>query len=349
MQFHFPGLLGVSSSRVVRPRLPVNPVVLAALALLSPLAVSPAAAWGGAGTAAMPGIAETPAARPAGLAGAYTALGAGPSAVGINPALVARDTVTSYEGSVRAGINRVGAVAWSFPATGGQWAVSATYVDYDAVVAIDENQAGQGIIRPFNLYPAVTYARAFGDRLHAGGTVKFARETLGEFEGSTAALGAGFDAGVRYQAARNLGLGLAVTNVGRRFSGYFDGDDSRGGLPAVVRAGAVYTPRGKRPLVLAADVDLPWHAAPRASLGAEYTVLPEWVLRAGTRWSTEDIRNLYGEIDPNAGVEERGGEAVKIAVGTTVKVGPVSVDYAAQWWNDLGLVHALTVAWSTGR
>lgn len=349
MRFHFSGPVIAARGRgALRPR----PLLLSGLTLaaaLSPLLAGTAAAWGGAGTAAMPGIAESPAARPAGLAGAYTALGSGPSAVGFNPALVARDTFTTYQGSVRAGLNRVGAVAWSFPAVGGQWAVSATYVDFESVVHTDENQGVVGTLKPFNLYPAVTYARALGDRLHAGATVKLARETLGDFEGSTAALGAGFDAGLRYQAARNVGFGLAVTNVGRRFNGYFEGDESRGGLPAVVRAGAVYQPRGRRHLTLAADVDLPWHSAPRASLGAEYAVLPEWVLRAGTRWSAEDVRNVAGLIDPNAGLEERGGEAVKLAAGTTVQVAGVAVDYAAQWWRELGLVHALSVAWSVGR
>lgn len=294
-------------------------------------------------------ISQIPAARPGGLAGAYTALGTGPSAVGINPAGVGRDSATVYQGAVRPGLSRIGGVGWSFPAAGGQWAVSATYVDYQEILETDENQIIQGTLKPFNLYPAVTYARALGDRWHVGTTVKLAHETLGEFEGSTAAYGAGLDAGLHYQAARNLALGLAVTNLGRQFTGYFEGDDRRGSLPTVVRAGAAYQPRGRRQLVFVADVDVPWHASPVATIGAEYAVMPEWALRAGTRWSAEDARNLLGVIDPNADIEERGGEAVKLAAGTTVKVGPVAVDYAAQWWRELGIVHALSVSWTVGR
>jgi hypothetical protein len=29
-----------------------------------------------------------------------------------------------------------------------------------------------------------------------------------------------------------------------------------------------------------------------------------------------------------------------------VRVGSASVDYAAQWWRELGLVHSLTIAWT---
>lgn len=326
--------------------------VAVVVAIAGPL---PAGAWGGedAGTAAMPSVALVPAARPGGLAGAYAALGEGPSALGLNPAGLARDSATVYLGSVRPDMARTGAVAVAFPGggvfAGGQWAVSATYVDYDEVLALDENQNAQGTLKPYNLYPAVSYARRLGERLRVGATAKLAHETLGDFEGSTPAWGAAVDVGVHYQAARGLALGAALTNAGRQFTGHYEGDERRGALPAALRAGAAWQPRGRRQLVLVAEAEAPLHAAPSAALGGEYTVRPEWVVRAGTRWSSEDVRNLMGQIDPNAGIDERGGEAVKLAGGTTVNVGPVSVDYAAQWWRELGVVHALTVAWSMGR
>jgi hypothetical protein len=319
---------------------------MAALVLVTALADhARAAAPGEPGAAAMPAIAEAAAARPAGLAGAHTALGVGPSALGVNPAGLARDTGVVYQGSLRAHLTRSGAVAWSFPAMGGQWAVSATYVDYDVLTETDENMNVLGTLRPFNLYPAVTYARALGEHLHVGGTFKLAHETLGAFEGATSAWGAGLDAGLQYQMARNLTVGAAVTNIGRQFSGYYEGDTRRGILPLAVRGGVAYQPRGNRQLTLVADAVAPWHASPYVALGAEYAVMPEWTVRGGTRWSGDDVRNLVGVIDPNAGIEERGGEAVKLAAGTTVQVGPVAVDYAAQWWRELGVVQSLTVSW----
>ncbi len=327
---------------------PVSPVAALLFVILMP-DIAPAAAPGEPGAAAMPAIAEASAARPAGLAGAHTALGEGPSVLGVNPAGLARDSGVVYQGSLRAHLTRMGAVAWSFPATGGQWAVSATYVDYDVLTQTDADRNVLGTLRPFNLYPAVTYARALGENLHAGGTFKLAHETLGAFDGATSAWGAGFDAGVQYRMARNLVAGAAVTNIGRQFTGYYEGDTRRGVLPLAVRGGLAYQPRGNRQLTLVADAVAPWHASPYAAVGAEYAVLPEWSVRGGTRWSVDDVRNLVGVIDPNAGLEERGGEAVKLAAGTTVQVGPVAVDYAAQWWRELGVVQSLTVSWHARR
>jgi hypothetical protein len=319
-------------------------MLLLAVALSSPAAFAQYSE--GSGTAAMPAIAAVPSARPSGMAGAVTALELGSQSVGSNPAGLAREQGTVYSGSVRPDMTRLGAVSVAFPAFGGRVAVGAGYADYDAIPAVDENNVGQGTLRPFSLYPSATYARTLGAQWRWGATVKLARETLGDFEGSTAALGAGFDAGVQYQpSARGPGFGASVTNVGRRFSGYFEGDDSRGALPGAARAGITYQPPRNRQLLLAADLELPFHDAPALALGGEYRVLPEWGLRAGTRWNRDDFRNLAGWLDPNAGIDERGGEALKLAGGTSVRVGPVSVDYAAQWWRELGLVHALTVSW----
>gem|GEM_PF-1883654 len=333
--------------------MPARHLLCAALSLGLPATVL---AWGGegAGTAAMPSVALNPAARPGGLAGAYAALGSGPSSIGLNPAGLATDSTMVYLGSVRPDLARTGAIAVSFPGapgwgwfSDGQWAVSATYVDFDEILATDENGNAQGLVKPYNLYPAVSYARRVGDRVRAGATVKLAHETLGDFEGSTPAWGAGVDVGMQFQASRALTFGASVTNAGRQFSGYFEGDETRGSLPLAARVGAAWQPRGRRPLTLVAEAEAPLHAAPSLALGGEFAVRPEWVVRGGTRWSSEDVRNALGEIDPNAGIEEQGGEAVKIAGGTTVRIGPIAVDYAAQWWRELGIVHALTLSWTS--
>jgi hypothetical protein len=303
----------------------------------------------GPGGASLAAIAIVPAARPAGLAGAYSAIGSGSTTIGINPAGLVRESGRVYSGSARPDMTRVGAVTYAFPALEGRFAVGAAYVDYDQILATDENMSVQGTLRPYSLYPSVTYARGHGEgeSWRWGATLKLARETLGDFEGSSPAYGAGFDAGVQYQPARrNLGFGASLTNIGRQFSGHFEGDNARGSLPGAARAGVFYQPQGQRQLVLAADLEAPFHAAPALALGGEYRMIPEWLLRAGTRWSRDDLHNVLGWIDPNAGIVERGGEALKLAAGTTLQMGPVSVDYAAQWWRDLGIVHALTVAWS---
>jgi hypothetical protein len=273
-------------------------------------------------------------------------LAEGSSAIGINPAGLSRESGQNFSGSVRPDMVRVGSVAYSRPAYGGQLAVSASYVDYDDILGTDENQNVTGTLHPYSLYPALTYARAEGERWRWGTTLKVAHETLGDFEGSHSAFGAGIDAGVQYQpAVRNVGFGASVTNLGRKFTGQTDGDES-GPLPGMVKGGLFYHPRGRKQLAIVADVEVPFYSPAVVALGAEYRVLSEWELRAGTRWDYNDIHNLYGWLNPSAGIHERGGEAVKLAAGTTVKVGPVGVDYAAQWLQSLGIVHSLTVAWA---
>jgi hypothetical protein len=322
------------------------PRFAATLAVVLALCAQAWPQFSSAGTAEMTGIAQVAAARPAGLAGAYSALADDASGIGINPAGLARESGQHFSGSVRPDLARVGSVAYTRPAYGGRLALSASYVDYDEIVATDENQNVTGTLRPFSLYPAVSYARALGERWRWGTTVKAAHESLGDFEGSRPAWGAALDAGIQYQpAVRNLGFGASVVNLGRKLNGH-TGTDGTGPLPGMVKGGVFYHPRGRRQLALVADVELPFYSAPVLALGGEYRVLSEWELRAGTRWDSDDMRNLYGWLNPSADTGERGGEAVKLAAGTTVRVGPVGVDYAAQWWRELGIVHSLTVAWS---
>lgn len=295
------------------------------------------------GTADMAGVRVISAPRPTGLGGAYTALAEGADGIGINPAGLARETGRHYTGSVRANLVRVGSVAYSQEGAGGRLAFSASYVDFGEIPGTDESGASGGTLRPFSLYPAVSYARVHGERWRWGATFKLAQETLGDFEGSRYALGAAGDAGVQYQpAARNVGFGAAVTNVGPKFRGHVEGDDA-GMLPAAARVGMFYHPRGKQ-LALALDAEAPLHGVPALALGAEYRVIPEWQVRAGTRWDYHDFKNAYGWINPSANLEERYGEAVKLAAGTTVRIGPVDVDYAAQWLRDLGFVHSLGIS-----
>lgn len=320
-----------------------------ALAALLALGAPCAAQWAGEpGDAGFDAIAVVPAARPAGLAGVGAASGAGASAIGINPAGLAREPGTSFTGSVQTGMTRVGSVAYARPLAGGSFAIGAAYLDHGEIAMTDEENVGAGTLRPFNLYPSATYARPMGAEWSWGATLKAGRETLGDFEGARAAYGAGFDAGVQYhpEGRRNIGFGASLTNVGRQLTGYFDGDDRLRPLPGAVRAGVSYQPRARRQVALSADVEAPFHTPLVLALGGEYHVMPEWTLRAGTRWNSEDLRNLRGWIDPNAGIEERGGEATKLAAGTTLRIGPVAVDYAAQWRRELGIVHFVTLAWS---
>ncbi len=318
-----------------------------ALALLLLWSPTRAQLVGEAGEAGMEAIALVAAARPAGLAGAHAAVAEGSSSIGVNPAGLARETGRHFSGSMRPGTFKAGAVAYSTPYAGGRVAFSTSYVDHGEILGVNEFRDGTGLIRPYSIYPGVSYARVEGERWRWGATFKVASETLGDFEDSRTAYGAAVDAGVQYQpAARNIGFGASVTNLGRQLTGHFEGHRGYGPLPTVLRAGAFYQPPANRHLVAIGDVELPFYSAPVLAIGGEYRFSDEWQVRGGTRWSYHDLRNLAGWIDPNAGINERYGDVVKLAGGTTLRVRSATVDYAAQWWRGTGIVHALTLGWA---
>ncbi len=313
---------------------------------------SASAQWlGEPGTEAFPGLSIDASARSAGLAGAACALPEGTESLGDNPAGLVEDRGHAvYRGSVRAQPDGAdaGAVAYAQPwGDRAQIAVGAGYLDYGSIQSLDElgNPTG-ATLRPMSFYPAATYAQRDGEHWRWGATFKMATEYLGDFEGSQAALGMGADVGVQYQpAARNLGFGASLVNVGKKIRGHFAGDADRGGFPTVANAGLFYHPIGQDKVTLTAQAELPFYDAPAAALGCEYRYSPQWTLRAGTRWDVNDVRNILVETG-SVGGAPRYGSAMKAAAGTSLQVGAIGVDYALQWWVDLGFVHTLALSWA---
>jgi hypothetical protein len=303
---------------------------------------------GSIGTEEFPGLQINSEARPAGMAGAYAALAEGTSSIGINPAGLAHLTGSSYSGTVRYAPDAAdgGDVAYARPLSdGSELAISAAYLNYGSIQSLDENGQPLGSLNPFDFYPAVTYARAQGDHVQWGVSLKGAQEYQGNFAGSQNAFGVGADAGVQYHPARNLGVGASVVNLGFKLRGH-SSDEATGSdlLPADFRVGGVIRPQGLEDMSIELDAEAPLYEPMALSLGYEYRVLPEWDLRAGTRWDSNDIRNLLGWLGATQNVET-GGSALKASVGTTLQVGRADVDYALQWWNDLGFVSQLTLTW----
>ncbi len=337
------------------PRQPSLSHVFLHGAFVASLTAAPAySQWlGTPGTESFSGLGLSTAARSAGLAGAACALPDGAASIGVNPAGILGDEGRyRYSGSLRAhpaGAD-AGAVAYSRPAgDGAQFAVSAAYFDYGSEQEFDEQGNATGaLLRPESFYPALTFAHSVGERWRLGASLKLAQEYLGDFQGSQFALGFGADLGVQYQPpARNLGFGIAVTNVGRKVTEHFTGDRNRGYFPGVARAGLFYHPRGMDKTVAVVDAELPFYEAPRASLGFEYRYSQHWGLRLGTRWDANDVNNVLNDIQA-IHTHKRLGSALKAAIGTSLHLGGIDVDYAAQWWNGLGFVHAVTLAWTLG-
>ena len=100
----------------------------------------------GIGTQEFVGIDLVVQARPAGLAGAYVAMGEGTSAIGINPAGLMHETGRDYSGTIRyhPDAANAGAVAYSRPLGGdGRLAFSAAYLNYGTIAGRSEEHTSE--------------------------------------------------------------------------------------------------------------------------------------------------------------------------------------------------------------
>jgi hypothetical protein len=288
-------------------------------------------------------------ARPAGLAGAYTALAQGVDAVGTNPSGVSKmDSGRSISGTMRYHLLGVasGNVTYGYPgSTGRSYAFSAAYVNYGRIAEMDElgNATGKEII-PVSFNPSFTAAGKVSDRIRAGATLKGLSEYLGDFQGSQLAWGWGLDLGMLYQpSVKNIGFGLALLNLGRKEGGHFTGDETGGLLPLSLKGGFYYYPLELPKARLLVDLELPWHDVPLLSGGIEYSYSQYLLLRAGSRIDWTEARHYFLEATDSSPGELQGGNALKLAAGFTVLLGGIAVDYAVQYWDGLSFVHALTL------
>ena len=288
-------------------------------------------------------------ARPAGLAGAYTAMAQGIDAVGYNPAGVAKaGPGRSIAGTLRYHMLDIasGNATYAYPgATGMSYAFSAAYINYGRIDELDEegNASGRKIL-PSSFNPSLTAARKVGENLRFGASLRGLSEYLGDFNGSSVAFGWAIDAGMQYQPnVRNLGFGIAVVNAGRKESPHYVGGDKGGMLPLALKGGMFYFPLDLPKAKVALDLEVPFHESPRVAGGAEYALMPSFTIRAGGKVDWAEADYLAKTITDERPERLRGGIALKGAGGFTFAADDLAVDYAVQYWHGLSWVHALTL------
>lgn len=305
-----------------------------------------------AGTAEFQHLETLISARPAGLAGAYTSLSQGEDAIGYNPAGLSKlESIRSIAATLRYHTVEVtsGSFAYAFPgATGTRYAVSAAYVNYGRIDGLDENGEATGVSHsPKSFNPALTASRKLTDRVRVGATLKGITESLGSFEGARTGLGWGVDAGVLYQpAARNLGFGASLLNLGNKIAPQIEGGETGGLLPVSVKGGFFYYPLELPKGRVAMDVEVPWHDVPRVAGGLEYAYSNALVLRAGTRVTLPEVKYYALKASDQRPGDFDGGSALKATGGLTFQTEGVGLDYATQFWLGLGWVHAITLRYA---
>ncbi len=293
-------------------------------------------------------------ARPAGLAGAYTAVAQGVDAVGYNPAGVSRsEKARTVSGTFRYHFLDVtsGNATYGYPGEGPMsYAFSAAYINYGRIEELDEtgNPSGHKLL-PASFNPSLTAARKVGESIRVGGTLKGVSEYLGDFAGSQLAVGWGVDLGMQYQpSVRNLGFGLALLNLGRKETAHYTGGRTGNLLPASLKGGFFYYPLDLPRAKVVVDAEAPWHDAPRLAMGCEYAVSPGFTARLGSRVDWIEANYYLGKIMNEHPGDLQGGNALKLAGGFSFLADDIGIDYAVQYWYGLSWVHALTLKYAIG-
>ncbi len=264
--------------------------LMAAIALAGALAASSPAAAGDPGEVGMLSLRMGIGAREAAMGGAGVAVSEGAAAVFWNPAnnaLQQRRTDLLLQHQHYLGQFNHEAAAVSHRAGGGVVGLLFSGFYAEELVRRGEDEVGipQGTFRPYDLTFGVSYARAFGESFAAGVTAKFLYETIDLYSDS----GLAFDLSLSHRALIDgLVFGASVTNLGSRMNLRNEPFD----LPAAARMGAAWTPAAtmlKGRLTMAADMVFPNDSTTeKVHLGAEYRLLGEFALRAGTRLNYEN-------------------------------------------------------------
>ena len=308
----------------------VRTKLMIALAWAGALAAVPVAWAGNPGEVGMLSLRLGIGAREAAMGGAAVAASEGAAALYWNPAnnaLLERRTDLLLQHHSYLGLFNHEAAAVAHRAGGGVIGLMFSGLYAEELVRRGEEQVGvpEGTFRPYDVTFGLSYARALGDRFAAGLTAKFLYERIDLYSDT----GLAFDLFLTHRALiEGLVFGASLTNVGGQMNLRTQPFD----LPVAARLGAAWTPdagafRGR--VTLVADVVFPNDATEeKMHFGAEYRLLSEFALRAGTRVHYE-----------NQG----------LTAGAGFRTGRLNVDYAFEESKvsgfDDGHKFSLGVAW----
>jgi hypothetical protein len=205
-------------------------------------------------------------------------------------------------------------------------AVYASYLNFGEFTETDLDGNVQGSFGGGDLLLAASFAMQRTHRLAVGATAKFIYQKIQNFS----ATGLAFDIGARYSSDRGrLTAGLMLQNLGTQLSTLGEGE--RDGLPTSVRTGIGARPRGL-PLLLAADLVVPFDNDLHVALGAEYYELKPLYLRLG--W------NSFGS---NYRADDSDDSLAGFSVGVGFDYRLMQLSYAFSPAADLGDSHRITL------
>lgn len=152
---------------------------------------------------------------------------------------------------------------------------------WDSIDRYSEDNVGipEGTFKPYDVSFGLSYAMRLGERFGVGVTAKMVYEKIDIYSDS----GLAFDVFVSHRAMiEGLVFAASATNLGSDM--ILDQDPIP--MPTAYRVGAAYSPVAEGLLgrmTLSGDISFPNDTKEKGHFGAELEILPELVLRGGTR------------------------------------------------------------------
>lgn len=237
--------------------------------------------------------------RPAGMGGAYTAMGDDLYSVNYNPAGLSYIRATDAIYFHLDGLAGIQYENFSFGTAWGMSQVLAANVVYRYSPPID-NQNGNPAVTADDLLISLSYAQKVADNFRLGLTLKYLKSDLASFTASAFAfdggavmdhLPYGLKLGLSFQ---NLGTSMSFAPVGAGVSSNSPSDP----LPLFLRfgVGTHQVFEGNRDLIVGLEVFKPSDQDIKIGLGAEFWLFPElFAIRAG--YKIENLGTPYGGTD----------------------------------------------------
>lgn len=222
------------------------------------------------------------------------------------------------------------------------------------ITTVDLPEGGIGNFRPNMSNIAVSYAKAFSQRIYGGFTMRVVSESIANVR----AQGVAFDAGIRYVTGDNdrLKFGIALRNVGppMRFAG--DGltvtatpengsfslttnqRSERYEMPSMVNIGVAYDIITTEDIRLTGNGQFTSNSFTRDQFGfgAEFAWTERVIVRAGYLWEesiTDDVMRMTAINGPGAGL------TLQLPAGANNSV--IGIDYAYRTTMPFGGIHSI--------
>lgn len=317
--------------------------LLAALVAMVPVAHSSS----GGGTVEFAFLRNQVPARDAGFANTWVPGGTGISALGYNPAGLARSAAPTIEigGRVHTDWTNTVQVGGSYPALDGVLAGRLDQQNIPEITGVDRNGDTTGRMhRPSETSLLIAFGEPLGQRLAWGIGLRLLREDL-DIDGSQA-WGVSVNLGTVLQPGSKRFLYWAqMEELGTKLSGHTEAEREFGPLPLAF-AGGVRAAAGPRGLNLFLEARQPMEADLNFRTGFEYKA-NRWVeVRGAIRTDAPELLDGFREFVLQRDIEDLPpSQDLRWALGGTLRHEQIAMDYAFQWWSLLDPAHHITVSW----